>query len=280
MTLSDSTTRRPSRNPPWAEEELILALDLYLRLGLLGVAHPAVVGLSRALNAMSIHSERPDAVLFRNPNGVRLKLANFAALDPNYRGRGMTRGGKLAAEVWDRYASDEDKLAAIAAAVAGGIEPPTARPTEPARPQVIEAEVEAQHAERFQVSVPDQVREADRRESTLVLDYRDHLASQGRRVTRHLYPLHEGGSPLACDLVDETEHVLYEAKGDLRRPSVRMAIGQLLDYRRFERTPMSIAVLLPRQPAQDLVDLICSVPASAVWRTTDGFASSQPSSAS
>ena len=33
---------RPPRNPPWAEEELILALDLYLRSGLLDDTNQAV----------------------------------------------------------------------------------------------------------------------------------------------------------------------------------------------------------------------------------------------
>ena len=270
---------RPSRNPTWTEEELILALDLYLRSGLLDDADPAAVDLSRDLNALTIHSERPDAVRFRNPNGVALKLANFAAIDPNYRGRGMTRGGKRDTEVWDRYASDEDTLVEAAAAIREGREQPAVRSAEPTRPHLIESDVEAQHVERFQVSVPDQVIEAARREQTLVLAYRDHLESLGHRVTRHLYPLHGSGSPLACDLVDETDHVLYEAKGDVRRTSVRMAIGQLLDYRRFESTPMSLAVLLPREPVQDLIALIHSVPASAVWRTKDGFDSAQPSAA-
>ena len=84
----------PRRNPPWAEKELILALDLYLREGLLDNKDQAVIELSRDLNSLTLHSERPDAARFRNPNAVALKLANFAALDPNYDGRGMTRGGR------------------------------------------------------------------------------------------------------------------------------------------------------------------------------------------
>ena len=267
---------RPPRNPPWAEEELILALDLYLRAGLLDDKDQAVIELSHDLNSLTLHSERPDAVRFRNPNGVALKLANFAALDPNYLGRGMTRGGKRDAEVWERYASEEDALAEAAAAIKRGREPPTLPPAETTAPRVIEAEIEAQHVERFQVTVASQDIEAERREQRLVLAYRDCLESQDRRVTRHLYTLPGSGSPLACDLVDETVHVLYEAKGDVRRTSVRMAIGQLLDYRRFEPTPMSLAVLLPRQPPQDLIELIHSVPASAVWRTKDGFVSAEP----
>jgi 5-methylcytosine-specific restriction protein A len=37
---------RPPRNPPWAEEELTLVLDLYLREGLLDDADPRVIELS------------------------------------------------------------------------------------------------------------------------------------------------------------------------------------------------------------------------------------------
>ena len=267
---------RPPRNPPWAEEELILALDLYLRSGPLDDANPAVMDLSRILNDLTIQPERPDAGRFRNPNGVALKLANFAAIDPNYVGRGMTRGGKRDTEVWNRYASDEDTFSTTAAAIREGREPPppTVRLDKPARPHVVE--VEAQHVEQFQVSVPSQDIEATRREQSLVLKYVDHLRDMGHRVTRHRYPLLGSIPALVCDLVDETDRVLYEAKGDVRRTSVRMAVGQLLDSRRFEPPSMSLAILLPRQPAQDLIELIRSVPATAVWRTNDGFASIKP----
>ena len=269
---------RSPRNPRWAEEELILALDLYLRAGLLDDRDEAVVALSRHLNDLTIHDERPDALRFRNPNGVALKLANFAAFDPNYPGRGMTRGGKRDAEVWDRYAEDEDALAEAAAAIREGRAPPPAQLAEPVRLRV--TKVEAQHVERFRVSVPDGDHEATRREQGLVLAYRDHLESKGHTVTRHTYTLSGSGATLACDLVDETARVLYEAKGNVLRTSVRMAVGQLLDYRRFEPTssgggrsspPMRLGVLLPRDPARDLIDLIRSVPASTVWRTHDGF---------
>lgn len=99
---------RPKRNPPWAEEELILALDLYLKRGLLDDTDPEIVNLSNVLNRLEIHSDRPDPERFRNPNGVALKLSNLAAIDPNYDGRGMTRMGKRDVEVWNRFSSDED----------------------------------------------------------------------------------------------------------------------------------------------------------------------------
>lgn len=266
----------PSRNPPWAEEELILALDLYLREGLLNDEDRSAVDLSRDLNALTVHAERPDAARLRSPSAVALKLANIAALDPNHPGRGMRHVGRRDSEVWDRYASDEDTLAEAAAAIREGSELPTLPTPERGRRRAVEAEVESQHVDSFQVCVPEQTIEAGRREQALVLAYRDHLVSQGHRVTRRLYPLPGSRSQLACDLIDETEQVLYEAKGNTRRSSVRMAIGQLFDYRRFEQTPMRIAILLPREPAKDLVELIHSARASAVWRTTSGFSISHP----
>ncbi len=41
---------KPARNLPRSREELILALDLYVRAGLLDDTHPDVVALSRTLN--------------------------------------------------------------------------------------------------------------------------------------------------------------------------------------------------------------------------------------
>lgn len=268
---------RPPRNPPWAEEELILALDLYLREGLLDKTDPAVEDLSRTLNVLTVYPERSELVRFRNPNGVAMKLANLAALDPNFSGKGLTRGGRGDREVWNRYASDEDALAAAATAVREGYGPPPEPTTDSASARFAEVDVEAQHVEQFRVAVPGQDRMATRSEQTLVVAYRDHLEHRGHRVTRHTYQVPGSKHPLSCDLVDETDHVLYEAKGNGLRTSVRMAIGQLLDYRRFEDPQLRLAVLLPRKPAQDLIDLIHAVPASAVWRTEDGFESHHPS---
>ena len=182
--------------------------------------------------------------------------------------------------MWDRYASDEDTLASTAAAIREGHGLPTVPTTEHARTLVEEVEVEAQHVEKFQVSVPAQAGEATRREQSLVLAYADLLRRQGHKVTRHRYQPPGGIPPLICDLVDKTDHLLYEAKGNVERGSVRMAIGQLLDYRRFECHSITLAILLPRRPAQDLIELIHEAPATAVWRTKDGFASSKPPAAS
>jgi 5-methylcytosine-specific restriction protein A len=110
-----------ARNPNWTVDELILALDLYLRFGLLHAKDLRVVELSNLLNRMPIHETRPDAYRFRNPNGVALTLANFAALDPGYHGRGMQRGGSLDRDVWERYSQDLVLLSQLAAELRGAI---------------------------------------------------------------------------------------------------------------------------------------------------------------
>jgi 5-methylcytosine-specific restriction protein A len=109
------------RNPPWAFDELLLALDLYLREGQLDDSDARVLELSEVLNELPIHTVRPDLERFRNPNGVALKLANFAALDPGYPGVGMTRGGRRDAEVWDLFSKRRAELAAITSRLRGGV---------------------------------------------------------------------------------------------------------------------------------------------------------------
>ena len=264
-----------SRGIPWAEEERILVLELYLRSGRPGKADPDVVELCRVLNTLKVHSAHPNRDHVRTPETVSLKLGNFAWIDPNFES-GASNVAKGDIKVWDRYASDEDALAATAAAIREQRGLPAVQLAERPRSRVTRVKVEAQHVEQFQVSVPGQDIEVTRREQSLVLAFRDHIESQGHTVTRGKYQPDGSDSPLASDLVDETEGVLYEAKGHVRRASVRMAIGQLLDYRRFEPPSTRLAVLLPCKPDEDLIDLILTVPASAVWRTSDGFAREDP----
>lgn len=116
------------RNPSWAVDELVLALELYLRCGLLDDTDPRTIELSEVLNSLPIHTERPDEERFRNPNGVALKLANFAALDPDYPGAGMSRGGRRDAEVWDRFRNKPGELAAVARALRDGAAGPDSFP--------------------------------------------------------------------------------------------------------------------------------------------------------
>jgi hypothetical protein len=66
-----------------------------------------------------------------------------------------------------------------------------------------------------------------------------------------------------------------EAKGSVERGAIRMALGQLLDYRRF--VPHArCAVLLPEQPRADLVALIRSAGVGLYWLDGKGFREDMP----
>jgi 5-methylcytosine-specific restriction protein A len=110
-----------ARNPTWSRDELILALDLYLRHRerLPDSDDAEIVELSHTLN--SLFGERAnDAALFRNRNGVYMKLANFRAVDPLHTSqgkRGLSRGGNGVAEVWEKFSNRNDELKLIASAI-------------------------------------------------------------------------------------------------------------------------------------------------------------------
>jgi len=61
----------PPRNPTWAYDELIVTLDLYLREGLLDDTDSRVIELSDVLNALPIHTVRPNEERFRKPQRRR-----------------------------------------------------------------------------------------------------------------------------------------------------------------------------------------------------------------
>lgn len=106
----------PSRNPPWARDELILSLDLYFQANpvQLSPRSDEVQRLSETLNRLPLYLNRADAVRFRNPNGVYMKLCNFLQFDPNYQGVGLTHGGKLDKAIWDEFYDDRHRLRSLA----------------------------------------------------------------------------------------------------------------------------------------------------------------------
>lgn len=104
------------RNPKWHRDEIILALDLYSRLdhGKINSSNPDIEELSVILNRLPIHEIRPDEAKFRNPNGVSLKLGNFLAIDPSYRGKGMQSYSQLDEKVFKEFENDTDRLHKLA----------------------------------------------------------------------------------------------------------------------------------------------------------------------
>lgn len=251
----------------WTEEERILALELYLRHGVGSATDEHTIALSEELNRRAFHPDagsRPD---FRNANGVNLKLANFAALDPSYDGAGM-RSTSIGDEItWERYAGDRDLLDAAVATIRRG-EPLVQIGPAGTMSGVVEIhDVEPTYVAEYEITRDAATTTAMRTEAQLVRDFTAWLTSKGRTVTSHHYTV--VSPPLRTDAVDDTEHRIWEAKAEPSRASVRMAIGQLLDYRRHEATAHSIGVLLPRAPSTDLLDLITSTGAAVAWLSGD-----------
>jgi 5-methylcytosine-specific restriction enzyme A len=107
------------RNPTWARDELILALDTYLRYA----GNPPRKGsaeideLSETLNRLGRYLGIATEDRFRNVNGVYMKLMNFRRFDPVFTEagkRGLSRGGQAEQEVWNTFSPDPERCHAVA----------------------------------------------------------------------------------------------------------------------------------------------------------------------
>lgn len=85
----------------WTREEMILVLNLYLKLpfGKMDARNPEVIRMAK--------------IIGRTPNAVALRLVNYASHDPLLKQRGisgMTHGGKKCEEFWNEFSNDRDRL--------------------------------------------------------------------------------------------------------------------------------------------------------------------------
>lgn len=113
---------------------------------------------------------------------------------------------------------------------------------------------------------------ATRRERTLEGSFHQYLRASGGEPTRLKITVIGQASPLYTDTWDAAAKELYEAKGGVSRSDVRMAIGQLMDYRRhINPPPARCTVLLPSDPGNDLTELIHSVGMDLVFQDGHTF---------
>jgi putative restriction endonuclease len=85
----------------WTKEELILALNLYLKLpfGKFHSATPEIIKLSNLID--------------RTPSSVSMRLSNFASVDPYHQNRGIggLPGGKKQVEpIWNEFINNKEEL--------------------------------------------------------------------------------------------------------------------------------------------------------------------------
>jgi hypothetical protein len=139
-------------------------------------------------------------------------------------------------------------------------------------PGVAEVPVEEQWTEKTFVNPSREPFETERREQKLVKAYEQYLESQGHDVCRlKIVPPGEA-KPLFTDLFDKTSRTLVEAKGTVERGAIRMAIGQLADYKRFvDGGANEHAVLVPSKPRADLLQLLEAEGVTTIWPDNGSF---------
>lgn len=112
---------------------------------------------------------------------------------------------------------------------------------------------------------------AEKREQALVEAFTAVLTARGHDCKAFYIPLPFSRRGLKTDVFDTTAGVLYEAKSSANRFDVRLALGQILDYRRFlEGNFKRLAVLLPAEPAEDMITLLNAFDIDVVWRASAG----------
>lgn len=161
---------------------------------------------------------------------------------------------------------DEESYLVAVSHIPDGFAPPRLN-TALCRTIPIEETTDEPFAQRFEPSTE----MAYRREQRLVKQLERHLRKRGHDVTRQALTLPDG-TELRTDLFDHDTGLLVEAKASADRAAVRMAIGQLLDYRRHVHpAPDLCAVLLPERPTSDLVELLDALDVALVWSSGSRF---------
>jgi predicted HNH restriction endonuclease len=120
--LRDFYAEPRTRNPKWTRDELILALDMYLRYAGTppGKGSPEIAELSETLNRLARYLGLTRGDRFRNINGAYMKLMNFRRFDPAFTKAGkvgLERGGKDEEEVWKEFATDLKRCGEVAAVI-------------------------------------------------------------------------------------------------------------------------------------------------------------------
>lgn len=269
----------------WTRDEVILALDLFVQAGSLnggslpGKKDPRVLELSGLLQSLPVYPRSRRGLKFRNPAGVALKLANFRAVERDTKltlgfpqaerlPRGMSSSNAMDREVFeDLFERDFRGLSEAAQAIRA-----SADQYDDAVPAVVAESCPVESAATASYETAGTTGgTAVRAEHGLVARYTAWLAGTGIESVARLYRVPALALPLRCDVFLTEKNVLIEAKSSCRRESIRMAIGQLLDYRRYEKTQPELAVLLPSEPNADIRELLVSLDIAWIWPHKSGF---------
>lgn len=76
---------------PWVRDELILVLALYMDAG------------KRQLPVTNLKVIKLSDYIGRSPDAVNMRMGNFYAVDPDYRGDGLRAGYDKCKAIWDEF---------------------------------------------------------------------------------------------------------------------------------------------------------------------------------
>ena len=128
-------------------------------------------------------------------------------------------------------------------------------------------EIEALNSRQFKVLLAAREQLYDRAESTLVHDFCAWLlAARGLEATGLSIPYVVESRRLRADIYIPGRNLLIEAKPTTAREHIRLAIGQLFDYRRWLAPSPSLAILTNQEPADDMKTLLDDLQINQIWR--------------
>lgn len=115
IQLPENHKTETKRNVPWSRDELLLALELYLKNPRTPPEKHTeeIRNFSSMLNKLGGLLRVPTKEKYRNENGVYMKLMNFRRFDPNFKSSGavgLKAGNKDEKVVWDAYATKPVEL--------------------------------------------------------------------------------------------------------------------------------------------------------------------------
>ncbi|MEU8657894.1 hypothetical protein [Actinoplanes philippinensis] len=244
---------------PWLHDEYWIVGDLWLRRG-------------RAVRSNDAEVLEIAHLLGRSPDSITWRVGNFASTDNPGRGPKPISGEPL--KKWKELRGNRAALARALAQARARMELLTneAVPgSHGAGVRIVSPDVPSQ--EPVTVVTREAVRHAEQAEAVLREKFRRWRDPKGKRL--HGISIGTPLSTLRIDLYDPVAGLLIEVKASTERDSLRFAVGQLYDYRRYLDFEVDLAVLVPTKPSDDLMGLLSAAEVAAIWPRAASFTDSE-----
>jgi hypothetical protein len=243
---------------PWLHDEYWIVGDLWLRRG-------------RAVRSNDAEVVEIAHLLGRSPDSITWRVGNFASTDNPGSGPKPISGRPLAE--WKNLRGNRAALAhalAQARARMALLTSDTVLSLRGADVRIVAPDIPSQ--EPVTVTTREATRQAEQAEAVLRENFRRWRDPHGKRLCG--ISIDTPTSTLRVDLYDPVAKLLIEVKANSERDRLRFAIGQLYDYRRYLNFEVSLAVLVPSRPSDDLMGLLRAADVGAIWPSATSFTDS------